>query len=204
MNNSALVMIEFQREWLDPSIGKLDRLMQDRAQFARSQEGARRALAAARQYGIAVVHVPCLFKPGYPEIGGGLGGGLFRAIPNAGTWTSDGGQFAAGFEPLPGEFVVEGRVGASAFASSNLDIYLRTNRLDTLYLAGYALHVCVESTLRHGHDLGYAMHVLEDACSAFTPEQRRHVLEDVVHHYGHHLTAAHFAEQLHAAELAVR
>ena len=64
------------------------------------------------------------------------------------------------------------------------------------YLAGYALHVCVESTLREGHDLGYTMHVIEDATSAFTADQREHVLRDVVHHYGLHLTSDEFAEGL--------
>jgi nicotinamidase-related amidase len=177
--------------------------MLDRPQFARSHEGGRRALAAARQHSMTIVHVPCVFNPGYPEIGGGLSGGLFRAIPKAGTWTAEGGQFAVGFEPLPGEFVVGGRVGASAFAHSNLDVYLRTNQISTLYLGGYALHVCVESTLRHGHDLGYDMHVLEDASAAFTTEQRRHVLDDVVHHYGHHLSVDAFIDQLQASQVVM-
>jgi hypothetical protein len=37
---SAIVLIEFQREWLDPAEGKLERLMQDQNQFAESQRFA--------------------------------------------------------------------------------------------------------------------------------------------------------------------
>lgn len=183
--SSALLLIEFQREWLDPKIGKLNALIKDRSQFSASVEGARRALRVARASDMHVVHVPCLFEPGYPEIGGRGTAGLFAAIPDAGTWTGTGRLFAKDFQPLDGEFVVAGRVGASAFSHSNLDAYLRNNDVTDLYLAGYALHVCVESTLRVGHDLGYSVHVVEDATSAFTSDQRRHVIDHVVPHFGH-------------------
>jgi len=184
---SALLLIEFQREWLDPEEGKLNVLMRDEQQFTTSVNGARRALRAARASAMHVIHVPCLFEPGYPIIGGQGTAGLFKAIPDAGTWIGPGRPFAAGFQPRGGEFVVSGRTGASAFSHSNLDAYLRNNDVTTLCLAGYALHVCVESTLRDGHDLGYSMHVIEDATSAFTTDQRRHVLDNVVPHFGHRI-----------------
>lgn len=181
---TALLMIEFQREWLDPSAGPLNALMQDRARFEASVPAARRLLNGARRAGMAIVHVPCLFESGYPEIAGSGPAGLFATIPRAGTWTGAGRPFAPGFEPQGGEFTVSGRVGASAFAHSNLDLYLRRRGVTRLLLAGYALHVCVESTLRAAHDLGYDATVVEDACAAFTAAQRDHVLRDVVHHFG--------------------
>jgi nicotinamidase-related amidase len=49
---------------------------------------------------------------------------------------------------------------------------------------GYALHVCVESTLRTAHDLGYDAILIEDACSAFTAQQKTYVLGEIVHHFG--------------------
>lgn len=200
--SSALLLVEFQREWLDADSGKLNALMKDRGQFTASVEGARRALRAARASEMHVVHVPCVFQPDYPEIGGRGAGGLFAAIPEAGTWTGAGRVFADDFQPLGGEFVVEGRVGASAFAHSNLDAYLRHNDVTDLYLAGYALHVCVESTLRDGHDLGYAMYVVEDATSAFTADQRRHVLDHVVHHFGRRIRSERLPSGQPAAHVA--
>jgi nicotinamidase-related amidase len=194
---SALILIEFQREWLDPDIGSLGDLMKDLSQFSTSQEQARKVLESARSSDIHVVHVPNRFGEGYPEIGGGRPAGLFHAIPEAGTWTGVGQEFASDFEPQEGEFVVEGRVGASAFAHSNLSAFLRNNQIETIYLAGYALHVCVESTLRHGHDLGYDVRIIEDATSAFTADQKRHVLDHVVHHFGRTVTAKEFQSWLH-------
>ena len=109
-----------------------------------------------------------------------------RAIKRLGTFPVDGkgSQWGEGFEPLPGEFVPTGRTGGSAFSGSNLDVYLRVNLIDTILIAGFALHVCVESTLRAGHDLGYDCLVVTDATAAFSAEQRAHVFDNVVHHDG--------------------
>lgn len=194
MGRDAVVFIEFQREWLDPAVGRLGGMMQDRAQFEAAVVGARWALRVSREAGDAeVVHVPFVVSPGYPELGDHPAG-LFGAIPHVGTWMGATGEFADGFEPAPGEFVVRGRVGASAFASSNLEIYLRQRGVTQVFLAGFALHVCIESTLREGHDRGFDMVVLEDACSAFTTHQRDYVLAEVVHHFGRHLTVEQFVE----------
>lgn len=73
---------------------------------------------------------------------------------------------------------------------------MRNQGVTQLYLAGFALHVCIESTLRQGHDLGYAVAIVEDACSAFNQRQRQHVLEDVVHHFGERITSAELTQHL--------
>ncbi len=51
--SSALVMIEFVNEWIGPEAG-LDFLMEDREQFAQSQEAGREILEAARREGLSV------------------------------------------------------------------------------------------------------------------------------------------------------
>lgn len=187
MEKNALVLIEFQREWLDEG-GKLNGLMQDRDQFTGAIDAGRKALAIARAAQMPIAHCGLRFQPGYPELGGGCyaKGGLAHVIPKVGTFPADGtgSRFGDGFEPLDGEFIVSGRTGASGFAGSNLDIWLRNNRISRVYLAGFALQVCIESTFRAGHDLGYQMVILEEACSAFTADQKRYVLEDVIHHFG--------------------
>jgi nicotinamidase-related amidase len=196
----ALVLIEFQREWLDEGVGKINDLWEDGEQLRSAVEGAERALSAAREAGMRVVHCGLRFQEGHPELGGGAPEvhGLKGVIPKAGTFLADGpgSEFVEPFVPREGEFVVRGRTGGSGFAGSNLDVYLRNQGVEEIYLAGFALHVCVESTLRAGHDRGYRTAVLEDATAAFTPGQRRHVLEDVVHHFGESLTVDEFVSRL--------
>lgn len=192
-SRAALLLIEYQREWLDPD-GKLNPLMQDRPQLAAAVAASRRLIAAARGAGLRIVHVGLRFAEGYPELGR-ADHGLRGAIPKLGTFQGRAAAFVPPFDPRPGEFVVAGRTGASGFAGSNLDSYLRHQGIDTLLIAGFALQVCVESTLRQAHDLGYRPVLVAEAGAAFTPAQRRHVLEEVVHHFG---TAATLAQVLAA------
>ncbi|WP_246288264.1 isochorismatase family protein [Achromobacter pestifer] len=193
---AALVMIEFVNEWLAPE-GKLRGLIKDEDQFTRSQEAASQALAAARSAGIPVIHATLRMSPDYRELGRARFG-LRGAIPNAGTWQKQdtGWQFHGPFTPQANEFVVSGRAGASAFAASDLDNYLRGQGITRLYLAGYATHVCIESTLRAAHDLGYEAVVLSDATAAFTAQQQQHVLSEVVHHFGWAMPVQAFIERL--------
>jgi nicotinamidase-related amidase len=181
---SALLLIEFVNEWIGPEAG-LDFLMEDREQFARSRQAGNQILEAARREGLTVIHATLRLSNDYREFGDGHFG-LRKAIPEAGTWreSEDGWRFADGFEPLEGEFVVEGRTGSSVFAGGNLESFLRANEITQLFLAGYALHVCVESTMRDAHDRAYDAVVLPDATAAFTAAQRKHVLEHVIHHFG--------------------
>lgn len=202
MSNAALVMIEFQNEWLSPG-GKLRFLLQDLDQFDASVEAAKEALAAARAAGIKVVHMGLHLSPDYRELGGfgAASHGLRGAIPRAGTWRTDetGHLHPPPFAPLENEFVGAGRTGASVFAGTNLDIYLRNHNVKEVYLAGYALHVCVLASLCQGNDLGYEMKVLEDCCAAFDGPQRRLVLEDIVHHFGERVDNPEFIRRCAAS-----
>lgn len=191
----ALLLIECQNEWLSPS-GKLNRLMLDRPQFDNSVINITKALAHARKEGIQVIHSGLRFREDYAELKNGRSG-LRKAIQGARTFhpSTNGSQFYKDHAPLKNEFVPEGRIGASAFTGSNLDLFLRNNEIDEIFITGYALHVCVESTLRDAHERGYHTAVISDASSAFTATQRDHVINDVVHHFGHHLTTEQFLNQ---------
>lgn len=190
---SALILIENQNEWMHPD-GKLYKaLITDKEAMRRSIVNMEKALNYARKNNIEVIHVGLRFEKGYPELGKAKSG-LRRAIPNAGTFAIDefGSQFYETVKPIGNEFVVTGRTGASGFTGSNLDVYLRNNKIENLYLAGYATHVCVESTLRDGHERSYSSYVISDATLAFNHMQQEYFLRNIVHHFGAHLTTHEF------------
>lgn len=193
---SALILIETQNEWMHPE-GKLRKgLIVDEAMTLDSITNIATALNYARKNGITVVYVGLNFAKGYPELGKG-GSGLRKVIPQAGTFQK--GSFGAGFyesvKPLDDEFIAGGRTGASAFSGSNLDVFLRSNKIENLYLVGYASHVCVESTLRDAHDKGYHTSVISDATAAFTRAQQDYFLKEIVHHFGEQLTTKEFINE---------
>ncbi|MBW1619051.1 MULTISPECIES: cysteine hydrolase [Empedobacter] len=193
---SALILIETQNEWMHKD-GKLNKaLVKDREMMQTSIDNIEKALEYAQKNGIEVVHVGLRFEKGYPELANGKSG-LRKAIPNAGTFPVNefGSQFYETVKPIEGEFIVTGRIGASGFTGSNLDAYLRNNKIENLYLVGYATHVCVESTLRDAHDKGYNTFIISDATSAFNRKQQDYVLNEIVHHFGEHLTTSEFISE---------
>ncbi|WP_439879660.1 isochorismatase family cysteine hydrolase [Pontibacter sp. MBLB2868] len=198
--NQALLLIECQNEWLNPQ-GKLHHLMQDKEQFEESASNLTHVLRQARARGLKVIHSDLRFQEGYPELAGGKCG-LRDAIPEAGTFQENSwnSQFYPSLQPIAGEFIVRGRTGASAFSGSNLDVYLRHNGITELFLAGYALHVCVESTMRDAHDRGYLPFLIIDASAAFTAMQKAHVQEHVIHHFGQSLTTEALCKTMRKAK----
>lgn len=160
---------------------------------------AEQILAAARSHGWTIVHAGLDFRNDrhYRLFGGGDGVlGLRAAIPHAGTWTGAGAEFAAPFVPQENEFVVAGRSGVSVLKNFTLDPFLRNNRIDTLILAGFATHVCVESTLREAHDMGMNTWVASDACAAFTTAQHEYFMENILHHFGAGITTEALLAQM--------
>lgn len=188
----ALILIECQNEWLSPK-GKLQKLIEDKEMFNRSITNIEKVLKFARKNKMPIAHVGLRFQKGYPELANGKSG-LHKVIPLVGTFPQNefGSQFYDLFQPIEGEFVVSGRVGASGFSGSNLDIWLRNNKIEDIYLVGYATHVCVESTLRDSHDKGYNTFLISDASSAFNRMQQDYVLNEIVHHFGEHLPTEKF------------
>lgn len=188
----ALVLIECQNEWLSNK-GKLYHLIENKALLRASLSHIERTLKFARHTGMAIAHIGLQFQKGYPELANGKSG-LHKAIPKAQTFLLNefGTEFYETLKPDYGEFIVKGRTGASGFSGSNLDIWLRNNKIEDVYLVGYATHVCVESTMREAHDKGYHPILIEDATSAFNQHQQDYVINEIVHHFGEHQTTDEF------------
>ncbi|RBQ28821.1 isochorismatase family protein [Aliarcobacter vitoriensis] len=190
ISDSALVLIEYQNEWLDEN-SKLYKLMKDKKQFEDSIKNSKIVLEFARKIGMKVVHIPLILSDDYKEFGNGQYG-LRAVIPQVKTWQGKNKDFHKDFAPKENEFVVSGRLGASGFAGSNLDSILRNNGIKTLYMTGFATNVCVESTFREAHDKGYNSIVIDDATSSFTKEEKEFFIKNIVHHFGTNISTKNF------------
>ena len=84
-SKSALILIEYQRDWLDED-GKLHSLLQDEQLLRTSLDSSKVALSAARKAGMTIVHVGLSFAQGYPELGRDAKYGLRKAIPAVGSF----------------------------------------------------------------------------------------------------------------------
>ena len=85
-------------------------------------------------------------------------------LPGSGPW-----QIAAELNPGADDVFID-KITMSAFTGTFLDIALRDVRIESFIIAGIALEVGIEPTVRHGADLNYIPIVITDACGSLTQE----------------------------------
>ncbi len=75
--------------------------------------------------------------------------------------------------PIPGDIVLV-KHRYSAFSNDSFCSLLASRQIGTVIVAGVDTHICVESTVRHGYDLGYRMIVLSDLVATRRSDIARH------------------------------
>jgi nicotinamidase-related amidase len=89
---------------------------------------------------------------------------------------SPGFELAPELAPRPDEAVLD-KITMSAFEGTPLDIVLRDCAVKAYLIAGVALEVGIEPTVRHSADLGYVPIVVRDACGAGNAEAGQRSLD---------------------------
>jgi len=140
-------------------------------------------VAASRSAGMRVCYVNNVFRPGFPELGEQTFP-LMRGTKNYGAFLrgSWGAGVADEIKPLADDLVIE-NYNTSAFSYTGLDLILRVNKIERLFLAGVATTFVINSTARYGAELGYEITVLEDCCTAFTNELHDFEIANVLPHF---------------------
>ncbi len=78
-----------------------------------------------------------------------------------------GAEFQERFTPLPDAHVVEKNV-PDAFINTGLERWLRVRGINELVIVGVSTNNSVEASARTAGNLGFATHVVADACFAFS------------------------------------
>ena len=77
--------------------------------------------------------------------------------------------------PGEGEVVID-KITMSAFEGSFLHLAMRDAHLDSFIIAGIALEVGIEPTVRHALDLNFCPVLVTDACGSKTEERRKRAI----------------------------
>lgn len=155
---------------------------------------AARAVAAARDAGVPVLHVVIGFRAGHRKANDR--NKSFGPLP-VDVFTDDdpGTAIHDAVAPRPDEPVIT-KKRVSAFAGSDLELVLRTHGIDHLVLTGVATGGVVLSTLRQAADLDYRLTVLTDACYDPDPEIHRVLTEKVFPRQADVITIEEWAKTL--------
>jgi len=78
-------------------------------------------------------------------------------------------EFVEELRPEPGELVLP-KQRPSAFPGTELDLLLRSNRIETVVVTGIVTEGCVEWTAREAHSLDYYVVIVEDGVASDSRE----------------------------------
>lgn len=174
---TAVVLIEFQNEFTSKGgvlHGAVEKVMAETNMLANTVKVA----DAARKKGVAILHVPITFAPGYGELTrhpyGILKGVVDGKAFVKGTW---GAAIVSELAPKEGDILIEGKRGLDSFASTNIDFILRSKGIKTVILGGFLTNCCVESTMRTAYERGFDVITLTDCCAATSPEEHNSAIK---------------------------
>jgi len=178
-NETALVMIEFQKEFLEPG-GKLYGALQPMLEQNNVPANAEKLLKGAKKKGLFTVACQFNVNEGYYKAWGpGSGTILCGAIWELGIARE--GQNGTELIDLVKENAdaVVRKDRLSAFAGTELDTLLRARGIKNLILCGFFTQWCVETTARQGYDLGYTIVTVPQAMATADAECQKHSAEKI-------------------------
>lgn len=165
--SAALVIVDMQNDFCAPG-GYIDAVMgKDVAAAATICDNLILLVRAARTAGVPVIWIGSDYSP--QRIPAAMQRklhqrGIAAVCCEPGTW---GAQWF-GVTPMPNESVVI-KHAYSGFSNTPLHGVLQEKNIETLVFAGVQTQVCVESTVREAHSLGYIAAVVKDAVASHTP-----------------------------------
>ena len=150
---------------------------------------------AAREAGMAVIHVRVGFRPGLPEVSSR--NKLFAGIKSSPQHQKLFEGELASVHPLlidEQNDIVVTKHRVDAFAGTDLQMLLRARDMTTLVLFGIATSGVVLSTLLHACDADYQLFVISDCCADLDTELHGVLFRRLFPQRATVMTAAEFVE----------
>lgn len=193
---SAVLLIEFQNEWLDPS-GNLYPYIESQLLKKNIVKNTLSVIETAKKKGFSIIHVPLGYSDKYYEIRESCEG-VSKLIKEAKRFKLDSknSKIYKSFTPKDDEIIIRGRSDISGFTGSNLDYVLRSNNIQELYFAGFVSEVCVLSTLLDAYNKNYSCRFLSDCTIGHTEEDQIYIENLVNRFFGYTLNNQEFFDKL--------
>lgn len=150
MNNTALILVDFQNDYFPSYSGAKWPLVDTEVA---AKQGAR-LLSLFRDKQLPVIHVRHQ----------SLTDDAPFFLPN-----SEGAAIHFSVEPILGEEVIV-KHEINSFKGTTLDEVLKKHDVERVVIAGAMSHMCIDAITRAATDLGYECHVAHDACATLNLE----------------------------------
>ena len=157
INESAIVLIEFQNQWTEK--GLYHWLIKGQLKSRNVLENTSTLVKEARERGIRVIHTPLLIDPKNKR--GWLAHLTFGKVFTKGSWRS---EITNGLYK-DGDVIVKGRYAFDAFIGSNLERLLEDNHIKNVFLCGFTTDQCIAKTMKTALEKKFGCYLVSD-CTA--------------------------------------
>jgi nicotinamidase-related amidase len=159
--NTALLVIDMERDFVDE--GAVQETPGGRALIPTLN----RLSAWARSHGVPVIFTFEMHRADRSDYGIELEYDPVHCLEG-----TAGCELAEGLVALPGDHRITGKRRYDAFHGTDLDLLLRSRRIENLVCCGVTTHVCVMSTVFTARHLDYRVLLPRDAVAAVSPDHQ--------------------------------
>jgi biuret amidohydrolase len=185
LNQVALVIIDMQRDFLEPG-GFGDILGNDVTRLQAIVPTLGKLLSAFRDRHLPIIHTQECHQPDLSDCPpsklirgkGSLTIGDRSTMGRILIQGEPGNQIIPQLAPLEGEIVIY-KPGKGAFYNTELQSILHDRGITHLIITGVTTEVCVQTTMREANDRGYECLLVEDCTESYFPEFKQSTLEMV-------------------------
>ena len=197
-DNTALILIGFQNDYFAEN-GILHAAIEEPSQIKVVLENTLTLIKALEKTPTLMISTPIMFTPTYEELDDPVG--ILKMIKEVGAFNSEkpGSQTIPELSELGGRITeVAGRRGLNAFTKTDLNKILESRQIKYVIIAGILTSVCVDSTGRAAHDLGYHVSIIKDCTTGRTTIEQDFFCENVFPLYASTISYQEFLEDINS------
>lgn len=149
---------------------------------------------------VSIVSTPINFTPTYEELVDPVG--ILKTIKEVGALQAEteGSKTIAPLLPFQERIIdVRGKRGFNAFAHTQLNDLLRQKGITHVVIAGTITSICIDSTGRCAHELGYHVSILSDCTASRTVFEQEFYCQHIFPAYAEVLTHQEFLNRFTVA-----
>ena len=199
LHQTALILIGYQNDYFAPD-GILHQVVEESSKVTNVVANTVDLIEQLLPTPILIVATPIFFTSGYQELVEPVG--ILKTIKEVGAFQAGtkGSQMIPELLRFKDQITeVPGKRGLNAFSNTDLDALLRQRQITNVVIAGTVTSICIDSTGRFAHELGYQVSILCDCTSARTVFEQEFYCENIFPLYADVITHSQLLSSLRVA-----